>query len=95
METMVENMTSSKGNSIPNQFLIKNAEYKGQKGCFFQSYQTLIAFRPASGAAITLDRESWDYSTTTGKYRNLFLGESKAETQKKINSGVYILDSLN
>lgn len=44
---------------------------------------------------IVLDRDTWDYSTTTGKYRNQFLGESKKETQAKIDSGVYKLDNLN
>ena len=44
---------------------------------------------------ISLDRDYWDYSKTTGKYRNLFLGESKAETEKKIKSGEYQLVDLN
>ena len=38
---------------------------------------------------------AWDYSVTTGKYRNIFLGEKKAETQAKIDSGEYILTDLN
>jgi len=86
---------SNNGNAIPNQFLIKGVEYKGQIGCVFQSYSSIIAFRPASGAAVILDREKWDYSTTTGKYRNIFLGESKRDTERKIKSGEYILDDLN
>jgi hypothetical protein len=91
----VENMQSSSGNDIANQFLIKGVEYKGQIGCVFQSYASIIAFRPASGASIILDRNKWDYSTTTGKYRNIFLNEKKSETERKIKSGVYILDDLN
>ena len=91
----VENMTSSRGNKIANQFLIKGAVHNGQVGCFFQSYSTIIAFRPAAGSSITLDKDSWDYSRTTGKYRNSFLGETKAETQKKIDSGEYIPTDLN
>ena len=35
------------------------------------------------------------YSKTTSKYRNMFLGETTKETQKKINSGEYILTNLN
>ena len=44
---------------------------------------------------IYLDRNYWDYSVTTSKYRNLFLGETKRETEKKIKSGEYILTDLN
>jgi len=91
----VENMQSSQGNDIPNQFLIKGVSYNGQIGCVFQSYSSIIAFRPVSGASIVLDRNKWDYSITTGKYRNLFLCEKKAETERKIKSGAYILADLN
>ena len=91
----VENMQSSRGNDIPNQFLIKGVKHEGQIGCVFQSYSTIIAFRPASGASVVLDTDSWDYSTTTGKYRNIFLGEDKRATEKKIKSGEYILTDLN
>lgn len=45
--------------------------------------------------AVYLDKQYWDYSKTTGKYRNIFLDESKAETQKKIDNGEYILTDLN
>ena len=44
---------------------------------------------------VELDRDKWDYSKTTGKYRNQFLGETKKETQAKIDSGEYILTDLN
>ncbi len=44
---------------------------------------------------ISLDSKYWDYSATTGKHRNAFLGETKAETQAKINSGEYKLTNLN
>jgi len=95
MSTQVENMRSKSNKPVPNQFLIKGATHNGQIGCFFQSYNSIIAFRPASGASIVLDRSKWDYSTTTGKYRNIFLGETKKETEKKIESGEYILADLN
>ena len=44
---------------------------------------------------IYLDKVYWDYSVTTGKYRNQFLDEGIAETRKKIKEGVYILTDLN
>ena len=85
----IENMKSSKGNSIANQFKIFTDE-----GVFFQSYNTIIAFRPYSGK-IQLDSYMWDYSSTTGKYRNQFLREMIADTRKKIESGEYLLIDLN
>ncbi len=90
----VDNMRSVNGNKVANQFTVEGEHY-GQSGLFFQSYNSVIAFRPANGSCITLDRGAWDYSVTTGKYRNMFLGETKKETQKKIESGEYILADLN
>lgn len=90
----VENMTNSRGNKVANQFVVEGEHY-GQEGLFFQSYNSVIAFKPSNGSSITLDRSTWDYSVTTGKYRNLFLGEDKKATQTKINSGEYILTDLN
>ena len=90
----VTNMTGRTGREVANQFII-TGEYNGQPGLFFQSYNSVIAFKPGSGASIVLDRDKWDYSVTTGKYRNQFLGETKKETEKKIKSGAYILADLN
>jgi hypothetical protein len=44
---------------------------------------------------IYLDEKYWDYSVTTGKYRNIFLNETKKETEKKIANGTYELTNLN
>ena len=85
----VQNMQSSRGNDIPNQFIIETDE-----GSYFQSYDSLIVFRPFGGKPI-LDSHYWDYSVTTGKYRNMFLGETKKETERKIKEGVYVLGDLN
>ena len=99
----VENMTSASGNKVANQFIITD-EYGVQ---FFQSYNSIIVkFEPGYinlnqcppiGVVkkITLDADTWDYSVTTGKYRNQFLGETKKETQAKIDSGEYKLANLN
>ena len=84
-------MTSAKGNKIANQFIItddNNNEY-------FQSYRSIIAKRDGDSYQIYLDEYFWDYSVTTGKYRNEFLGEGIAETRAKIKSGEYILTDLN
>lgn len=98
----VQNMTSSKGNKIANQFIIKEDENEmsGNAIEYFQSYNTVIAKRDKFRAGVEkrqvwLDERAWDYSKTTGKYRNIFLGETKKETEAKIKSGEYILTNLN
>ena len=89
MTAKVRNMYSSSGNSVPNQFIIYTSE-----GTYFQSYKSIIAFRDNENK-ITLDEYYWDYSRTTGKYRNEFLGEYIADTRDKIESGEYKLADLN
>lgn len=90
--TKVSNMTNSKGNKVANQFILEDGSKQ-----ILQSYNTVIAVKDITikGVQITLDINSWDYSVTTGKYRNLFLGETKAETEKKIKNGIYKLVDLN
>jgi hypothetical protein len=83
----VENMSSNSG-PIPNQFIIRTPE-----GIYFQSYRSIIAVK--TQGKIYLDKNTWDYSVTTGKYRNQFLGENKKETEKKIKERVYKLIDLN
>ena len=89
MKAKVQNMTSSNGNEVANQFEIRTDE-----GLFFQSYNSVIVFIPKSGKT-QLDERFWDYSKTTGKYRTQFLGETKKETEQKIASGEYVLANLN
>ena len=90
MKTQVINMTSSNGNEVPNQFIINDEN----GNIFFQSYSSVIAKQDKNGK-IELDKKYWDYSKTTGKYRNQFLNETKKETQAKIDSGEYVLTDLN
>lgn len=91
-------MKSSNGNDVPNQFTIRvKTENENQVAfdeIYFQSYNSIIAKKDFDGS-ITLDKNTWDYSTTTGKYRNQFLGEGIAETRKKIENGTYLLVDLN
>lgn len=87
----VRNMTSSNGNKIANQFII-DVETDGE---YFQSYDSIIVKYDYKLCKYFLDENTWDCSQTTGKYRNLFLGETKKETEKKIKSGEYILTNLN
>ena len=87
-------MQSNNGNAIPNQFIIDTVNGKVRQ-TIFQSYQSVIAVKCFHTGRTALDKNDWDYSVTTGKYRNQFLGESIAETRKKIESGEYKLADLN
>lgn len=84
----VENLTSSNGKKIANQFRIYN---NGKR--YFQSYNSIIVM--VENGKTYLDERFWNYSKTTGKYRNQFLNETKKETQAKIDSGIYTLTDLN
>ena len=95
----VYNMTSPRGNrEVPNQFIITT-----EAGQYFKSYNSIIAFIPSEHHKVmngieyktVLDERYWDYSTTTGKYRNQFLGEGIEDTRRKIKSGEYLLANLN
>ena len=78
----VENMQSSRGNDIVNQFIVYGNDWE-----LFQSYSSPIALK--KGGKVYLFKD-WEYSTTTAKYRNQFLSEDKKETMKKLKSGEYI-----
>jgi len=84
----VQNMVSNKGNKIANQFIIYTTE-----GSIFQSYNSTIV--KIENGKTYLDLNKWNYSKTTGKYRNIFLNENKKQTEQKIKNGEYILTDLN
>ena len=88
MKTKVTQMRSPNGNPVPNQFILYT-----DSGTYFQSYSSIIAKK--HNGTVTLDPDCWDYSRTTGKYRNIFLREDKSETQRKIKQGIYKLENLN
>ena len=90
----VRNMTSPAGNTIPNQFVITTGE-----GEYFQSYQTVVAWRGNDGS-IKIDRWGYQYSPTTSKYMNRFFGFKDAkEADKTIqewwDNGQVIFTDLN
>ena len=85
----VKNMVSPRsGREVANQFII---EHEGKT--YFQSYSTIIAVE--EGGQLTLDKNYWNYSVTTSKYRNEFTGRNTAETKKAIESGEIKLADLN
>lgn len=83
----VRNMESSRGNNVPNQFII----FADNK-IIFQSYETVIAIK---GKGITLDTNALDYSRTTSKYLYQFLGLNRKEIENKIKTGDIVLKNLN
>ena len=97
-EPTVQNMKGKNGREIPNQFEIFGHDENGIPIKVFQSYSSTIAIIRAGQAFskhVTLDKEKWNYSRTTSKYRNIFLNESTKETEAKIKSGEYELADLN
>ncbi len=83
-----ESQRSKKQSFVANQFEIYD---NGKK--YFQSYNSIIVM--IDKGKVFLDEKYWNYSKTTGKYRNQFLGETTDETKKKIKSGEYTLTDLN
>ena len=88
----ISNMISSKGNAVANQFIIHTPE-----ATYFQSYDSIIVKTTFEDdkRVVYLDEYYWDYSQTTSKYRNWFLGETTKQTQEKIDKGIYKLVDLN
>ena len=86
----VTQMTGRTGAPVANQFIINDGEHE-----YFQSYETVIAKRHKSSRAVILDRDRWNYSVTTSKYRNQFLGMSTAQIKRDINAGLIELADLN
>ena len=72
MAKKVKNIISNNGNAVPNQFII----YKDNGDITFQSYDSIIC-QIRDGALgyekVVVFGSDWNYSTTTGKYRNKFL----------------------
>ena len=89
----VQNMTSKNGNKVANQFIIFDSEFTA-----FQSYDSIVVkttFDESGERKVYLDKNDYDYSRTTEKYRNQFLGTTTKEIEKGIKSGKYILSDLN
>jgi len=88
----VSQMTGRSGRPVANQFIIFDSE-----ATYFQSYNTVIVKTCfEDGERVTyLDRNAWDYSVTTSKYRNQFLGCDTAQVKRRIKDGTYRLAELN
>lgn len=89
----VRNLCSPRsGREVANQFEIYDTD-NGIK--VFQSYDSIIVKIDNINGRVYLDESYWNYSSTTIKYRNIFLGEDSKTTLMKIKNGEYLLTNLN
>ena len=91
MKTTNTTVKQFEGNNgaVKNQFIINTPT-----AVLFQSYNSIIV--KEEGGKTYLDEKYYNYSSTTSKYRNQFLGvENSREVEKGIKSGKYILTNLN
>lgn len=61
----VENLQTVSGNDNPNQLLIHDYQ---NSNVMFQSYNSRIAILNFKNHTLKVDKELWDYSTTTSRY---------------------------
>ena len=82
MNVKVKQMIGNSGNPVANQFIISD----NRGNTYFQSYNTVIAKRDRNGH-VTLDKNNWQYSNTTIKYRNIktrIIGIGTTESYGKV-----------
>jgi len=84
----VNNLLSSNGNKVANQFVIET-----DNKIYFQSYNSMIAC--VEKGKIYLDPVFYKYSKTTSKYLNRFLNMNSKEVQEAIKSGLIEFKNLN
>ena len=63
----ISQLINDRNNGANNQFVVVT-----DKGTYFQSYDTIIAFVPNNSDDIVLS-EDWEYSKTTSKHLYIFL----------------------
>ena len=88
----ISNMTNARGNKVANQFIVHTSE-----ATFFQSYDSMIVKTTWEDGerVVYLDETYWDYSTTTSKHRNAFLGLTSKQVNASVKSGEFKLVDLN
>tara|TARA_B110000971_G_scaffold68881_1_gene70582 strand:+ start:77 stop:385 length:309 start_codon:yes stop_codon:yes gene_type:complete len=92
----VEQMTSRSGNVVPNQTILSD-----MTGKTFVSYGSKIVYQSKDRASdglpleIIVDENYWDYSRTTGKYRNEFMNMGVQDVRNYIKEGRIQVGNLN
>ena len=74
-------------NIANNQFEVYTDE-----GVYFQSYDSVVAFKPYNSEEKIRVGVDWDYSRTTMKYVGQFLDQNTAKTKKDIKDKVILVD---
>ena len=74
-------------NIANNQFEVYTDE-----GVYFQSYDSVVAFKPNNSEEKIRVGADWDYSRTTMKYVDQFLGQNTAKTRRDIKDEVILVD---
>jgi len=79
---------------------IKTISYTKDNLCIITDDQRILQSYGQTIAVVTkdkvfLDKDKWNFSKTTNKYRNIFLEEDTATTKSKIENGQYTLIDLN
>ena len=96
--TKVVPLSGRTGNPIANQYEIVST-LDGAKIRVFQSYDSIIVKVTYDEfglqETVQLDEYYWDYSRTTSKYRNQFLGMDTKEIKDGIKAGSIVLAALN
>lgn len=88
----VKQFTNFKNKPVNNHFTVFSSEFT-----MFVSYGSNIVKTTFEGGqrVVYLDERFYNYSKTTSKYRNMFLGEDSKTIESKIKSGIYKLTNLN
>jgi hypothetical protein len=86
----VSQLINSGGRPVPNHFVI---EYNGFK--WLQSYNALVARIDVESEEVELDQNYWEYSKTTARHRNAFLGMDNSEVKRHVDDGTFRLVDLN
>ena len=73
---------------------IANNQFKvyTDEGVYFQSYDSVVAFKPNNSEEKIRVGVDWDYSRTTMKYVGQFLGQNTAKTRRDIKDEVILVD---
>ena len=73
---------------------IANNQFKvyTDEGVYFQSYDSVVAFKPNNSEEKIRVGVDWDYSRTTMKYVGQFLGQNTAKIRKDIKDEVILVD---
>jgi hypothetical protein len=86
-------LTTRGGNKAKNQFIEWHSDCT-----LFVSYETIIVkttFDGNGNRIVYLDKHYFNYSRTTVRYRNEFLGVTTKQLEARILDGTYLLTDLN